>query len=378
KTLKATLECFTPFAQINGYRDSSNVKSLSEFIYLDIDNLSDAAALKQSLIQSHSNIITLIAITPSNKGLSILVRVRYDNTQEEVSKGLQQAIEHVKSLFPDTIQFDPACKDIARANCITFDPEVYFNDKAETVNIPTITEFTEKKSQVKPRASKNQNLLLPIDEVLKVLKLKTEVEVSDIVDFNPVDGFSEVYIPKVITDGQKRKVYFAIICNLKLLNPNADDIYIYSFIHWVNNNYAKPRMNHDELMKHTKNILKQIKDGVIVPVDVIETRTKSVHFAKDCGLSGNDKRTIAAKINGNKTKADTINAIIRTKKEMAVKGLKINRATLSKYSGVGLNTVKKYWDAEPIDIYEVIEDITANIEDYSWQKLINTSHSELF
>jgi hypothetical protein len=218
--------------------------------------------------------------------------------------------------------------------------------------------FSEKKntpvSDNKNKKKVYRYTALDIGEVLSKLITSTWVNVlNPIVDFKPVD-YAEVFFRKEIVDGNKRKYYSSMIHQLVNLNPTIDKIYIYSYLFYINNNYAKPKMLDLELVKLFDFVYDTIKSTGVVHA---RTKVKYVHFNKFYRITQNEKKRISNLLNGQFRRYKTINKIIAAKQELTTAGTKITQKQVSQLSGLSLKTVQTHFNSEPIDMDEVISNI---------------------
>jgi hypothetical protein len=124
--VKDTLPVFTP----TGIFSHRSIKGLQEYngiITLDIDHVEDPQALKE--VCKTIPWIWAAFITPSGKGLKVLVKT---NATPQTYKIVE---ESVAATFADATGFqrDNRCKDIARIQFVSYDPQIYINHKAENV-----------------------------------------------------------------------------------------------------------------------------------------------------------------------------------------------------------------------------------------------------
>lgn len=193
--------------------------------------------------------------------------------------------------------------------------------------------------------------VLPIDIVLTKLIRRTSVIVDNpVVDFKPAE-YAEVFIPKVIVDGTKHTIYTSMIHQLVYLNPDIEKEYIFSFLFYVNNVFAKLKMNMRELVGLFNFVYDSIKsNGIIYP----KTFTKYVHFNNGYKITGKEKSNIANRLNGYYRRYENIKKIIEAKQEFILVGVKITRKQISRMTGLSLKTVQTHFNAEPIDMDQVL------------------------
>jgi len=126
KLEKTALKAVTPSGIFNESRANKNLKSHSGFINIDIDQKDN----QQKLIEIRDTLyadsfIYAAHLSASGKGISIYIRINPDKHYESFI-----ALERY---FADKYQIviDTACKDVSRLRFISYDPELYINEKAK-------------------------------------------------------------------------------------------------------------------------------------------------------------------------------------------------------------------------------------------------------
>ena len=125
---KKSLSAFTPSGKFEGGRKMEFLTEYSRVIILDIDKL-DAETLKiikQKTIEC--NYTYSCFISPSNKGLKILVRT--DNSVAKHKETFLNIQAHYEKLL--NIKIDPSGKDITRLCFMSYDKNLYINRESET------------------------------------------------------------------------------------------------------------------------------------------------------------------------------------------------------------------------------------------------------
>lgn len=121
---KRWLPCFTPTGRFS-YRSIAGLYEYNGVVCLDIDRLEAPQDLKErckKLAWCHAAFIT-----PSYKGLKVIIRT---NATKETHTMVDQA---VAELFRKEtgVARDEHCKDIARIQFVSWDPELYYNPHSE-------------------------------------------------------------------------------------------------------------------------------------------------------------------------------------------------------------------------------------------------------
>jgi hypothetical protein len=123
-TRKKELPCFTPTG-IFKQRNSQGIENYSGIICLDIDHIENPEKLK-NLCKSIPW-VWVAFITPSGKGLKVFAQTTPELTQFQI---LEAKI--ARAFFDETGQLrDEKCKDLARLQFVSFDPDIYYNQNPE-------------------------------------------------------------------------------------------------------------------------------------------------------------------------------------------------------------------------------------------------------
>lgn len=380
KELKRNLAYITPNCVVkkrslkDGSEYDTNFINFSGYIYFDFD-VPNAIQFKQEFIQKYKHIVSLVCISSGGGGISVLVKVNIDLTKEN----FQSVWEYITSeVFKDELSLvDPKTKDIGRAMFISSDPDVFVSHDNEVLINPTDLLKYRKSETIKKGTqqgiSKNEYYntssctfsyqLLPFNEVKKVILSTTFKSINQVIDFNPMN-FLEVKIPHEISDGYKHTFYSGFIHRLVYLNPDLDPSYIYSFIYCINKYKANPPMDLrslKRLFEYTYNQTQQ--DGY----EYYNDRIKNFHLNKDVFLSKEEKIRIMNKCNGMIRKNNSITRILEAKAELKSKNVKITQYKVAEITGLGIQTVKKYYRCEEVN------DINSLIDEINNQYLNNSS-----
>ena len=364
-----TPNCMVKYRSLSGDMFQQNFIASSGYIYFDTDDIEDVDVYKEYFIKKYGHLVSMVCKSSSCGGLSILFKLTNTITNKD-------EFFHVWDTIRTTIlheeRIDIKCKDIGRVMYISYDPEVYVNYENEitidTTNYISEQDSTISKERVKhPISSKRTNnrvdysflekgnkedSILSIDIVLRKIITHTIVPVDNlIVDFKPVD-YAEVFIPKHIKDGTKHTIYTKMIHQLVYLNPTIEQEYIFSYLWYINNNHARPKMEKRELVRLFHMVYTNIKTtGEIHP----SVHTKMVHFNTGYQLTGKEKNVVANILKGFFMRYQSINKIITAKEELTRQGVKITQKQVAQLSELSLKTVQTHFNAEPIDMDLVIQ-----------------------
>lgn len=126
--LKDKLPVFTPTGIFN-YRSLAGLEEYNGLMCLDIDHVEDPISLKEKC--KNLNYVYAAFITPSGKGLKVMIK------SPATSENYRQIELQVAEAFTnDTGAIrDNHCKDIARIQFVSHDPELYINENSTIINL---------------------------------------------------------------------------------------------------------------------------------------------------------------------------------------------------------------------------------------------------
>lgn len=134
---KKSLPAFTPSASFKGGRKLEFVSKYTQILVLDIDKLT-SEQLTNAKALAKDNLYTYAAFTsPSGNGLKILVQVNSNQRQhKEAFLKLQQYYEKLLAL-----PIDKSGKDLTRLCFVSYDSELFINEKASVFPIDDVHHF---------------------------------------------------------------------------------------------------------------------------------------------------------------------------------------------------------------------------------------------
>lgn len=123
--LKDKLPVFTPTGIFN-YRSLAGLEEYNGLICLDIDGIDNPEELKEKC--KSLNYVYSAFITPSGKGLKVMIKTQgtketYKQTEILVADAFNNATGALR---------DNHCKDIARIQFVSYDPDIYINEHSIT------------------------------------------------------------------------------------------------------------------------------------------------------------------------------------------------------------------------------------------------------
>lgn len=375
RELKLRLPIITPHVEaaarkLAGDEFDKNLKSFTQLMYFDIDNVQNVQEEKQRIINQYKEFVTMVCISPSGAGISIFIQIENELTKENFNP-IWNSIR-MNELAEEDI--DVKANGIARTMFLSSDPDVYFNPDA-TLAVDFEVEEEQGTDLNTCRISnnninshfsstntitKNSYQLYDIDHVLKHINTSTKVEVDNhIVDVKEVPYVS-LYIPKMIIEGKRHSTLYSMIHHLFYLNPELEIDVIYSFIWFVNNVFVRPKLDKNDLLRHFNNVVNQIHGSSIVYVNY---RNRRIHFNKNCWyLTSNDKMILAKKLTGLYKRHQNKQRIDEAIQNLTCSGQKITNVAIKNLTGMDVKTIRNHRRTPDINLELEISSI---IDEYS-------------
>lgn len=107
-------------------RNNNYIKEYSSYLALDIDNLKEMDVIKYKNLLKQYEFIKAIFVTPSGKGLKVIVQ--HDNINPKLHKELFIQISKIFNIE----KLDMGVSDLARGNYLSHDPNIYINEKCKS------------------------------------------------------------------------------------------------------------------------------------------------------------------------------------------------------------------------------------------------------
>lgn len=366
KILKSELPYITPgcmvtIRNLDETQFDQNFLQFSQYLYYDID-ISGAEEYKSSFINKYGHLASLICMSVSGGGISVLFKVKNTITKENFSEIWQKVRDSILKDEP----IDNNSTGIGRAMFISHDPNVFYNYENE-IELEIANSYVEpdkkRGNQYKTCMNFNNTLISPfstisLDEILNKVITRTLVPVTNpVVDLKPVE-YVAFYIPRIIVDGTKHNIYTSMIHTLIFLNPTIEREYIYSYMYYINNRFAKPKMELREFNRWFNMVYSNVKK---TGKTMVTKELKYIHFNPDSKLTKKEKNNIANMLNGFKRKNDSINRIIDAKLELEQQGYRINQKRIVEISGLSAKTVRTHLNATLVDMNEIIEMVNNSV-----------------
>lgn len=126
--LKDKLPVFTPTGIFN-YRSLAGLEDYNGLMCLDIDHVEDPKSLKEKC--KTLNYVYAAFITPSGKGLKVLIK---SPANAENYREIESKVANAFNLDTGYLR-DNHCKDIARIQFVSYDPELYLNENSTIIHL---------------------------------------------------------------------------------------------------------------------------------------------------------------------------------------------------------------------------------------------------
>jgi hypothetical protein len=126
--LKDKLPVFTPTGIFN-HRSMAGLENYNGLMCLDIDHIENPEQLKDQC--KKLNYVFSAFVTPSGKGLKVLIKTNATSENyREIELKVATAFQHDTGAIRDN-----HCKDIARIQFVSYDPNIYINENSSLINL---------------------------------------------------------------------------------------------------------------------------------------------------------------------------------------------------------------------------------------------------
>lgn len=163
-TIKRALLGFTTSATFCESRKKTNIKTYSQVVCLDFDDI-PVTEIQTLALKINQCKYTMASFTsPSGEGLKVFIQVN-SNAEHHIT-AYNQAANYYKAL--SGYDFDVKCKDITRLCFVSYDADLFLNEKATTFTVQ------EKVKEIKTEYQKEAQCNLTTEELLQKCLLFTE------------------------------------------------------------------------------------------------------------------------------------------------------------------------------------------------------------
>lgn len=126
--LKDKLPVFTPTGIFN-HRSMAGLENYNGLMCLDIDHIENPEQLKDQC--KKLNYVFSAFVTPSGKGLKVLIKTNATSENyREIELKVATAFQHDTGAIRDN-----HCKDIARIQFVSYDPNIYINENSSLITL---------------------------------------------------------------------------------------------------------------------------------------------------------------------------------------------------------------------------------------------------
>lgn len=368
-------------ARFNGYKDTDHLKSITNLMFLDIDDFPTreiANEYKQQIIKKYDWIVACnISLSKSGLHIIALVDKVIDNDDYNTK------YDFISSKYFDNL-LDKTSKSLTRYTVIPFDYNIYINESPSVLNIDQI--ITENKEGIRstyiPPSSLNEkgtrsahkegeiiytpytfftdwylNHLMNDAARKYKLKFKQEVDEKYFTDPNiPIyvrEGIDVIEVrlfhlrDKKIFEGNRHNFIGALTIKMIYLNagsPDNNDPIIrgdlLKFIQHINKSICAPPLTYDEVIKSYNANWKRYKEGRIDFSRYYEK--KRSFWSKQSTLTANEKRKVTCRIKNEPIVEETKRRIWEAIETLNATEQKITQSQVASVSGLSLSAVKKY------------------------------------
>ena len=349
--------CVVKYNSIKKENFDRNYLRGSGYVYLDLDNISDAEGYKQQLICKYPDMISLICISSGGKGLSLLIRINEIISSHCHFKKVMQFLK--REVFTG-LNFDEKTERLGNMWFVSQDPNLYYNPSA-LVTVPTAQNCLDQSIlhseygnntlyYAEKRISK-----IPISLINRSLNTSTLFPGDKPIHIETID-WVEIKLPRVIKDGKRASTLTSLIHRLFHLNPEVDPVFIFAYIYRINEHLTEPKWRTYRDLQALFNFHYRIihTEGYVFK----GSRKKRVHISKELNIEGVSRPAIAntlnAAIKSNRTKKKILKAI----EELRDSNQKETASAIHRLSGVSRGTVIKHLkNLELLDIDSLIRDL---------------------
>lgn len=155
KAFKNTLPCFTP-SGVFSTRTVAGLKEHSGILVIDIDAKENQGLLSKCN-ESRQHLIAdkyTYFLFDSCRGSGLAIGVLIDKTRHV------DTFQFLEPYYKDNygLNIDKGCKDVSRLRFVSHDPQLYLNDKAETVKVPVVEHVLTNHDKIKAIVSSGKML----------------------------------------------------------------------------------------------------------------------------------------------------------------------------------------------------------------------------
>jgi hypothetical protein len=354
-------------ASFNRYKNSKNIISTTNLMFLDIDDFKT----KEEVLSYKSHItlkydwIIACNLSLSRLGLHIIIKVDKINDNDDFNRKYDFINEEY---FEGRL--DKNSKSLTRFTVVPYDYNIYINETPNILNIEQIISNHEKGilSGYKEKKiisttytfSCPSQLNATLNDAAWKDKLMFRQELDETLFTDPnipiyypegIDVMSVnlyQYRDRKVREGMRTVTIGGITVRMIYLNaqlpqrkdPEIRDAILKCIIN-INKDICEPRLTYKEVLMSFNANWKKYEDDEL---DFSRYFTKQRSFwSKECTLKGDEKRKISCKIKNKPIVAESRKMIANAIEYIHFHGNKITQKNVALCSGLKLPTVKKYW-----------------------------------
>lgn len=149
KEAKKKLSAVAFCGEFQGGHAKNNLVRYNNLLVFDIDHLSEEEMRKADSAMSSDNHILAFWVSPSGRGYKGLIRVNFQNTGNgnDLDYYYKKAFKLVTEYFyiQFRIELDKNCSDYSRICYVCWDPNLYYNNNAQSFDVDCLQASKEKK-----------------------------------------------------------------------------------------------------------------------------------------------------------------------------------------------------------------------------------------
>jgi hypothetical protein len=360
KQLKLNVNCITPHTIQNGLRNN-DIECLTGYLYYDIDNFDTIDEVNDTIKKLNDTFpISLICKSVGGMGISMLIKI--DTNYEVNDTNFIDTYQYVRDLLINKgFNIDKYAGGISRKMLISSDKDCIFNKVSLAINKVSLQTFKQSKHLNKSKQIKTNKevMILQANDTFDVIDFETLIKDIKIETLytKEINGdfiveemdYYRIFIPKIIKDGTKHKLYTRIINALYYINPSITKRQVYSYLYYINN-MANPKMNILELKRLVFYICQNIENTGEVR---IKPKIKRLHFKKNSKLTKNQKLSMAAQLGAKIKNNKTIILIQEARMECAKRNEIPTQKRICELTNLSIATVKRNWNKQLNDLTDL-------------------------
>ena len=326
--LKTTSPTFTPHGTFDGWRKVENLDSMTEFIYLDVDEQVNP------IVFHELPFVYSCWKSFSGTGYGLLVSVSGLTTDN-----FQSSWSYLNDYFGEMgINLDSHSKDLSRQCIISYDPNIYINESVIPLSMP-----------VQPNTVDNYPTSLPLPDYpvdityhQQSIKFNTTLEDygnNDYIIIKEGKEYRTCYLPNIIEVGKRNHWLSVYTSSLLFNNPSLTSETIKKIVYKANKKHCNPPLPVSAIDSMVKWSYKTLVNGQLK----LKTRKKKIWINPDKKLDRKQKRRIIGQVSGLLRKQATIESLIEIYNQLSNQYPKVTQKLLVCHSTKQLSTIKKYW-----------------------------------